>query len=324
MALILHYGLDQHSIEDDAQLFFRIGRIKSGGVIFSQNSYPSASSTCLKARRLMERQPVQDFCDNRLDKLIYQAKECGLQTGIVVNCFLNKELYNLENFTAPVSYTGAVYNPQCDYYPVCPNNPVAVQTLLADVDKYLGRYTPDYLYMNHFQFPFDWENEDLDIQDSMPQFCYCPFCLTEFSSVIGEIVNNSEQIEQTMPEWLEWRTDSILNLIIHVKKHISKSRTRLIIGLPPLALIDLPFSTGLLPYSILDEGLIVSPQLYHRTKQKQLVWIEDILDQYRIDLNLRKIWPLFKVESRNEFGYFTRFGGIFGNLILTGLDFNRD
>lgn len=322
MALILHYGLDQHSIEDDAQLFFRIGKIQFGGVVFSQNSHFCAGSTCSKAQLLSEPQTVQDFYADRLDKLIYQAKECGLQTGIVINCFLNKELYNMENFTAPVSYTGAVYNPGSGYYPVCPNNPVALQTLLADVDKYLGRYAPDYLYMNHFQFPFDWENEDLDIQDSMPQFCYCPFCLTEYSSVIGEIVNNSAQIEQTMPEWLEWRTDSILNLIVGVKKHISKSRTQLIIGLPPLTLIDLPFSTGLLPYDILDEGLIVSPQMYHRTKQKQLVWIEDILDQYRIELNLRKIWPLFRVENRSEFDYFIRLDGIFANLILTGLNFN--
>ncbi|MDO9548737.1 MAG: hypothetical protein Q7J65_07250 [Candidatus Marinimicrobia bacterium] len=252
----------------------------------------------------------------RLNHLISRVRDHGQKTGIIIDCFQNKRLYSLDDFTAPVAYTGAAYNPVSNYYPVCPNNPIGIQDLLSKIDGFTEQYSPDYLYLDHFQFPFNWKEEELDIQDKSPQFCYCPFCITEFSSVVGEIVNSGEQIEEMMPEWLEWRTDAVLNLIFTIKEHVA-NKTQLIIGLPPLAVIDLPFSTGLLPYSIVDEGLIVSPQLYHSVKQKKLIWIEDVLDQYRIDLNLRKVWPFFEVNNQHEFDFLQGFENQYGGLILS-------
>lgn len=312
MALFLQYNLDRNTSGDDQRLFSNIGNTEYRGIFFSRNS-----------RTQVKGKAVQLADGGRLMSLLGQARESGLQTGIVIDCFLDEKLYAAENFTAPVAWTGAIYSPVASYYPLCPNNPVAVRQLFADMETCLTHYSPDYIYLNHFQFPFDWKNQDLDIQDSMPQFCYCPFCITEFSSVMGEIITNSEQIEETMPEWLEWRTDSILHLIGLVKKKIVKKSVQLIIALPPLALIDLPFCTGLSPYEIVDEGVIISPQMYHHTKRKNLSWVEDILDQYQVDLSMRKIWPSCEVKNREERDYFMRFDSLYGNIIVTDMEFGR-
>ena len=303
MALYLHYSLKQHTAENEKQFISLIKSSDYEGIFFSEHNH------VLRGNKISAK-------TDRLFRLINHAKEYGQKTGIIINCFQNEQLYYSDDFTAPVAYTGVAYNPVLHYYPICPNNPVGIQELLLKIDVITEGYSPDYLYLDHFQFPFNWKKEELDIQDKSPQFCYCPFCITEFSSVVGEIVTSGEQIEQMMPEWLEWRTDAVLNLIPLIKEHVA-DKAQLIIGLPPLAMIDLPFSTGLLPYSIVDEGLIVSPQLSHNVKQKKLLWIEDILDQYRIDLNLRKVWPFFEINNQHEFEFLQRFEQQFGSLILS-------
>jgi len=303
MAMYFHYNFKQHTTESELHFKSLVKSSEYKGIFFS--GYHDTS-----------RKNKNDKQADGLNRLIGNAKDHGQQTGIIIDCFQNKQLYNSDDFNAPVAYTGAAYNPISNYYPICPNNPVGVQELLSKIDVLIAQFSPDYLYLDHFQFPFNWKEEELDIQDASPQFCYCPFCVTEFSSVVGEIVNRPQQIEEMMPEWLEWRTDAVLDLIISIKEHV-EDKTQLIIGLPPLAVIDLPFSTGLLPYSIVDEGLIVSPQLYHNVKQKKLLWIEDILDQYRIDLNLRKVWPFFEVKNKHEFEFLKRFENQYGSLILS-------
>ncbi|MBU1065587.1 hypothetical protein KKC74_12395 [bacterium] len=303
MTMYLHYSLKQHTAESELHVNSIIKSLDYKGVFFSGFNYT-------------QRKIKKDKTADRLNHLIRHARDHGQQTGIIIDCFQNKQLYSSDDFNAPVAYTGAAYNPVSNYYPICPNNPVGIQELLSKIDAFTKQYSPDYLYLDHFQFPFNWKEEELDIQDKNPQFCYCPFCITEFSSVVGEIVNSPEQIDEMMPEWLEWRTDAILNLIFAIKEHVA-NKTQLIIGLPPLAVIDLPFSTGLLPYSVVDEGLIVSPQLYHNVKQKKLLWIEDVLDQYRIDLNLRKVWPFFEVKNQHEFDFLKRFESQYGGLILS-------
>ena len=253
--------------------------------------------------------------DKRVRLAIDRANQLKLKTGILIDCFQGKDQYHSEYFTRPMNFKGAIYLPTTDYYPICPNNPVAIRHLLEKIESVNKHYQPDYIYLNHFQFPFNWEEENLDIQDQTPQYCYCPFCITEFSSVIGEIVTSSAQIEEVMPEWLEWRTDAISKLLGTVKRVIPK-KTALIVGLPPLAVIDLPFATGLLPYSIVEEGCFISPMLYHKKVSNKIMWIEDILDQYKIDLNQRKIMPYFQIQNRQERAFLEKLENRFGGLIV--------
>jgi hypothetical protein len=118
-----------------------------------------------------------------------------------------------------------------------------------------------------------------------------------------------------MPEWLEWRANVVLTLISEIRSTVAK-QTELVIALPPLAIIDLSFSTGQLPYNLIETGLTVSPQLLHLKTHKNLIWIEDILDQYKIDLNSRKIMPMFEYRHQSEFDYVIQFENQFDSLLI--------
>lgn len=234
-----------------------------------------------------------------LEKANEYARQTGLKFGVYVACFQSSRLWAKENFSPPVNHTGTSYIPDGHYFPVCPNNPMGMDNFYRIVER-LAKLSPcDFYLFEYLRFPFNWQKEDLDVQYHLPKFCYCPFCVTEFSSVMGEVVSYASQIMDYLAEWLDWRSNVITNLIGIAHEALAK-KGRLIISVPPLALIDLPFTTGQIPSSITDMGCFLSPKLYHPSKPNNLPWIEDILDQYSLEINLNKLFPALHVRSQDE------------------------
>ncbi len=301
MALYIKFTPTLTAAENFPQYLKRVQALGYKGIYFNLSDI-NATKTVLVDREILR-------------KVIKQTKKQGLKTALIVKGFYNESLYRNEYFTAPMSRQGVSYVPKMNYFPICPNNPIGLKLLISNLNEYLSEFSTDHIYLEHFQFPFNWMVEDLDIQDKIPQFCYCPFCITEFSSMVGEIITSGEQIHDLMTEWLEWRVEVILDLISELRAELSK-QVQLTIALPPLAIIDLSFSTGQLPHNLIEEGVNISPQLYHLKANKKLIWIEDILDQYKIDLNYRKIFPIFEYNNQTEFNYLVQFENQFGGLIL--------
>lgn len=158
----------------------------------------------------------------------------------------------------------------------------------------------DYYLFEYLRFPFDWERENLDVQYPLPKYCYCPFCVTEFSSMMGEVVSYASQIMDYLEEWLEWRTQVVNNLVLMAREALGQ-KGRIIVSVPPLALIDLPFTTGQLPTALSDMGCYIAPKLYHPTRQGDFLWIEDMMDQYLLELKPNKIFPQLQVNSEQEY-----------------------
>jgi len=232
-------------------------------------------------------------------RMIELTRQAGLKTGVIIDCFQNPWLWQKDTFSAPVNSTGATYSPKKQYYPVCPNNPTGLDFYHKLLSKVYRLGSVDYCILENLRFPFFWQEEDLDIQHHLPPFCYCPFCITEFSAMMGEVISFAGQSVEKMPDWLEWRSEIIMNLV-HDARDILMKKTKLIVATPPLALIDLPFATGQLPLAYVDNGCLIAPALYHHTKTGNLLWIEDILDQYRLEFKMNKLFPIFRVKNGTE------------------------
>ncbi len=306
MALYLSYNQKTYS---KVQFTKRLERIKSLG--FDGLFFPVANTNTM-GHSTKERKILPFW------NMIAQAKSSELKTGIKLQCFQNRVLYQNDSFIPPMNYLGATYLPKSDYYPVCPNNPDGLHTFYNIIDLIVKNTLPDFIYLEHFRFPFYWEKEELDIQNRIPPFCYCPFCVTEFSSVVGEIVSTGEQIQSMMPEWLEWRTEVMFSLLSYIQEKVSND-VQIIVALPPLSLIDLPFTTGQLPQGLIEEGCLLSPQLHHRVKTKNLAWIEDLLDQYQLDLRIRRLIPSFEYGNAKEFEYLAKLEKKYSGIIFCPL-----
>jgi hypothetical protein len=306
MALYFSYNQKTYS---KVQFIKQLERIKSLGF---DGLFFSVANTNTIGHSKKERKKLPFW------NMIAQIRSSGLKTGIKLQCFQNRVLYQNDSFIPPMNYLGATYFPKSDYYPVCPNNPDGLQTFYNIIDLIAKNTLPDFIYLEYFRFPFYWEKEELDIQNRIPPFCYCPFCVTEFSSVVGEIVSTGEQIQSMMPEWLEWRTEVMFSLLSYIQENVPND-VQIIVALPPLSLIDLPFTTGQLPQGLIEKGCLLSPQLHHRVKTKNLAWIEDLLDQYQLDLRIRRLFPSFEYGNAKEFEYLAKLERKYSGIIFCPL-----
>ncbi len=235
-----------------------------------------------------------------ISRMIEIAKENGLKTGVILKCFHSAKTWDNLLFSPPVGISGVSMTAKSWYHPLCPNNPVSLNRYSNLLNKMVKISKPDLFYLEHLRFPFLWQKEDLDIQSQAPPFCYCPFCVTEYATIIGDIVSHSSQILETMPEWLSWRTSIILERYYQAKKTLAPI-AKIIVAVPPLSLIDLPFTTGQLPLAFSEEGSHVSPLIYNNKMNKNYLWTEDLMNQYDFDMPRSRISPAFDIGNNEEF-----------------------
>src|SRR6056297_2546112 len=144
-------------------------------------------------------------------ELAYFAREQGLDLTLEINIFESWYVWKHKNFSAPIKFNNSPYYPDQDenYYPICPNNPLSqrrIEKILSQLETVPESVS---LLISELGFPFDWKQNSLDIQHSHPPFCYCPFCLGEFSEYIDERVTEPQQIENNFRYWMDWRINVI-------------------------------------------------------------------------------------------------------------------
>lgn len=231
---------------------------------------------------------------------LYHARRFGLKVGLYITAFNNARLWKNKNFSPPVNHTGSPAVADANYHPICPNNPVGYDFFRRTLERLIQLPDCDFYLFESLRFPFNWLREDLDVQYPLPKYCYCPFCVTEFSSMMGEVVSYASQILDHLEEWLDWRTQ-VVNHFVSISREALAQKGRVIISVPPLALIDLPFTTGQLPNAISDMGCYIAPKLYHASRIGDFLWVEDVLDQFLLEINANKIFPQIYVTSEKEF-----------------------
>ncbi len=234
-----------------------------------------------------------------VSRMVEAIKEKGLKAALIVESFHSPLLWQHQHFTPPVSAAGVSYTADRWYYPLCPSNPLSRDRFDQLMSAVMFGTMPDYIFLDFLRFSFFWEVSELDIQHQMPPYCYCPFCLGEFSAELGEMVGTMAQISELLPEWLDWRHNVIYEYFLDAYNALG-GRAEIMVSLPPLTLIDLPYTTGQLPSTFLHRGASISPLLYHAVIGKDLSWSEDRLTQYQLEFENTALRPSFEVTTQRE------------------------
>lgn len=284
-----------------------IARIKDAG--FDGIFFPATKSECRnnKHSSKIEFYPVSE--------MIEKVREKELKAGIILQCFHSPQLWSMDFFSPPVNFDGTPYVPDSWYRPTCPNNPISQERFQNILNEMSGIVPPDYFYFDFFRFPFFWEQEQLEVQHKAPPYCYCSHCLTSFSSSIGTTVYSVSQVLEMIPEWLEWRTISILEWLENAKE-LLPDKSQIIIATPPITITNLVSTTGQFTQGLIDKGCLISPLLYHAIKEKNMSWVEKMLNQYQIDMKATDLFPGFQITDKEEFNLIKQWQDRF-----TGLSF---
>lgn len=284
MSKHIRYNIQNFNKKDLQNTFKRIKRAGFSGVVI-----PAARPFISDLNGECEFFPV--------DELAYLAREQDLDLTLEFNIFESWYVWKHQNFSAPVKFNNSPYYPaqEENYYPICPNNPLAekrierILSLLETVPESVA------LLISEMGFPFNWMENNLDIQNSHPPFCYCPFCLGEFSEYIDELVTEPQQVENNFRYWMDWRINVIYKYFVDIFSNLIDNP--LIISIPPLSLIDLPFVTGQIPIAFLREDARIAPPLLHVSKNKNFRWVIDQLRHYELEMDENDLIPILELNS---------------------------
>ncbi|MCF7885182.1 MAG: hypothetical protein K9M80_01700 [Candidatus Marinimicrobia bacterium] len=234
-----------------------------------------------------------------LKKIVELTYKIGLEIIIDIDVFQSSYIWAHKNFSEPVNYNNSPYYQKKNdqYYPICPNNPLSEKRLenLLEILKQLPSATT--FLFSELSFPFNWKANDLDVQHSQPPFCYCPFCMGEFSEYINEAISEPEQIKDNIRYWMDWRINVIYGYYMDISSKLPAND--LIISIPPLSLIDIPFVTGQIPIAFLKENARISMPLLHHTKNKNFNWVFDQLRHYDLEMEEYDLVPIFEISSED-------------------------
>ncbi|MBN2279219.1 MAG: hypothetical protein JXQ65_01430 [Candidatus Marinimicrobia bacterium] len=231
---------------------------------------------------------IEEFYDST-DNMVYLAHERGLLTAVELDVFSSRYLWQHHNFSPPVSSHGAEYMPVNHYYPVCPNNKLSSERVVSMIQK-ISNIIPDYFILKEFRFPYNWEHGSLDLQEKIPNYCYCPFCIAEFSSEVGIVVKNLDTIYDNINVWMNWRFDVLEDYFDFIMDNLVPKKA-VIVQTPPLNLVDIPFSTGQVLLEYGEKGAKISPLLFHNTRNRDFNWALEVLDIFKIDIPKELIAP---------------------------------
>jgi len=269
-----------------------IARIKDAG--FNGVFFSAIKSESLSNRHLLK---IEFY---PISEMIEKAREIELKVGVILQCFHSPQLWSMDSFSPPINSDSMSYVPDSWYRPTCPNNPISQERFQKILKEMSRTVPPDYFYFDFFRFPFFWEQEQLDIQHKVPPYCYCSSCLTSFSSSIGTTVYSVSQVLEMVPKWVEWRKISILKWLENAKELLPNA-SQIIIATPPVSCAQLVFITGQFPQGLIDKGCLISPLLYHAIKEKNISWVEEMLDRYQVDMKTIEQFPSFQITDKKEF-----------------------
>ncbi len=235
-----------------------------------------------------------------INEMVILAHEKGLQTGLEISIFESKLLWDHNNFSPPVSSYGTEFIPKWDYYPVCPNNKLSTERL-NQLLIHFENIVPDYYILKEFRFPYDWQHNSLDLQEKIPTYCYCPYCIGEFSASAGVIINNVDTLYDNITNWMQWRFEVLIDYLTIIMNKLSVKKS-ILIQVPPLNLVDIPFSTGQVLLDFAELGAKISPLLFHKTKDRDPMWGLEILDIFKIDIPSKIIIPSIQRSDEHHPG----------------------
>ena len=288
MSKYLKYNYKKYNKEDYNKFLSHSISKNIDGVIFSLLN-PNA--------KFIEDDIESEF-NPEISEMLVLAHERGLKTAIELDIFNSQYLWQHKNFTPPVSSKGTEYIPNNGYYPICPNNKLSSERFTKLVE-YISNYIPDYFILSEFRFPYDWKSNSLDLQDKIPPFCYCPFCIGEFSSELGIAITDLESLNDNINQWMNWRFEVLDDYFDYLIEKLV-TRKSIVIQVPPLNLVDIPFSTGQVLLDYGEQGAKISPMLFHQTKGKDPYWGLDNLDVFKIDIPKEIIIPSIELIDRKN------------------------
>jgi hypothetical protein len=227
-----------------------------------------------------------------------------IQVFVDWGLFVGEELRQQYPDSVPVDETGAPFERDDWYVPVCPNHPQVRTQHLAALTQLLEDHGHEIagLWLDFIRFPVRWEVK----QPHLRQLCFCRHCLNLFLQVEREhyTVDETQEIARLIlherkEEWVTWKCARITQFVQTVRRHITVRNFPLRLGMFSLPWQRTDYVGAIRTVAGQDLGLlaehvdIISPMVYHKLCYRSVTWIEEVIDDV-LDWTQRPVLPIIQ------------------------------
>ena len=193
----------------------------------------------------------------------------------------------------------------------CPTEPGFRAWRMKLLAELLERYEVDGVWMDYLH----WHAQFEDPAPVLPETCFSPTCLSEFSRKTGIRIPMGTTADQAKwilgkhdKEWREWRCSVIADWVKQIRAVIQAKRPGILLGNYQCPWRDADFGGARRRTLGLDLGLlaplvdVMSPMLYHRRMGRSTGWVGESVEwlSRTVTSSAGKpplIWPIVEAHS---------------------------
>lgn len=201
--------------------------------------------------------------------------------------FVGEELRRRHPDSIPIDETGAPFDHEDWYAPVCPNHPQVRAQHLHAIGELLDRHGQDLaaLWLDFIRYPVRWEVA----QPNLRSLCFCKHCLNLFLQMEHNHYTAAETqalareiLQERRMEWETWKCARITGFVQDIRAEIRKRKLPVQLGMFSLPWRRADFGGALRTVAGQDLGILsrhvdlISPMVYHKLCHQPAPWIEEV------------------------------------------------
>jgi hypothetical protein len=249
----------------------------------------------------------------QFDEAVYEAARAQQARVFVEFPTLRGDGYVEDHPEAwPIDETGE-QSPRADWFMgVCPTDPDFIEHRKTELRDILDNFDVDGIFLDYTHWHAQFETTD----PILPETCFCERCLSRFSDETGTDLPDGDIpeiagwiLENADPDWRDWRSDVLNNWMIDMKSIVREKQPEALVGIfyaswyPDEHDGALYRTLGIDVEAYADIADVLSPMLFHKTKDREpewvsdyTAWLDDLLDNAPID-ERPLVWPIVQAHD---------------------------
>jgi hypothetical protein len=228
------------------------------------------------------------------DVFLEEARSHQIHVFVIEPIFFNPEALKADSNLFAITRTGEQAKEDWVEF-VCPSRDQYRKQKVAAVSTFVKKFQPDGLSIDFIRFFVFWEMVRPDrTYESLPNTCFCPTCLSKFSSETGVVIPQearatpkqaSAWIESNeLPRWTKWKTDVITSMVEELVNAAKQAKSDILINLHVLPWRKNDYSGAIKKVAGQDFVALsrftnyLSPMCYASMLHRDASWIHSVVD----------------------------------------------
>jgi hypothetical protein len=236
------------------------------------------------------------------------AHAAGMKVYAEFGCFAGADLWEQYPASRPVTDDGQLLEPQDWYCGINPSVPAVREDRLAALERLVGEYPIDGVWLDFIRWPCRWESPD----PVLPHTSFDEATLARFQrdtgiSIAGPDVAGIARklLDRHADVWIRWRCAQVTSWVARARVLVKRLRPAALLGLflVPWRLAD--YDGAILRIVGQDSRAlgkhvdVLSPMVYHRMCGQSTAWIHAVTEEVG-RMGGKPVWPIVQSVDQPE------------------------